>query len=54
MPESNEVWVNVINYTSFLGSGNFGDPADEVDLVLETCNHLRALNGQPIPAKAPA
>jgi phthiodiolone/phenolphthiodiolone dimycocerosates ketoreductase len=53
VPESNEVWVNVINYTSFLGSGNFGDPADQVDLVLESCNHLRALNGQSIPEKAP-
>jgi phthiodiolone/phenolphthiodiolone dimycocerosates ketoreductase len=54
VPESNEVWVNVINYTSFLGSGNFGDPADQIDLVLETCNQLRAMNGQPIPVKAPS
>jgi phthiodiolone/phenolphthiodiolone dimycocerosates ketoreductase len=54
VPASNPVWVNIINYTSFLGGGSFGDPADEVDLVLETCNHLRRMNGQPIPASATA
>jgi phthiodiolone/phenolphthiodiolone dimycocerosates ketoreductase len=50
VPAANDVWVNVINYTSFLGGGNFGDPTNAVDLVLETVNHLRRLNGQPIPA----
>ena len=47
IPAANDCWINVINYTSFLGGGNFGDPNSAVDLVLETCNHLRAMNGQP-------
>jgi hypothetical protein len=47
IPESNPCWINVINYSSFFGGGSFGDPDSEVDLVLETCNHLRQLNGQP-------
>ena len=47
IPESNPCWINVINYSSFFGGGSFGDPDSEVDLVLDTCNHLRELNGQP-------
>lgn len=49
VPEANEVWVNVINCTSFLGGGSFGDPGDAVDLVLETCNHMGALSGLALP-----
>jgi phthiodiolone/phenolphthiodiolone dimycocerosates ketoreductase len=45
IPEANPCWINVINYTSFLGGGNFGDGDATVDLVLDTCNHLRELNG---------
>jgi len=51
IPAANQCWINVINYASFLGGGAFGDPDSQVDLVLETCNHLRALNGQPRPAQ---
>ena len=46
IPDTNPCWINVINYSSFFGGGSFGDPDSEVDLVLETCDHLRAMNGQ--------
>ena len=54
VPAANQVWINVINYSSFLGGGAFGDPDSQVDLVLETCNHLREMNGQPVKRAAVA
>jgi len=52
IPAANECWINVINYSSFLGGGAFGDPDSAVDLVLETCNYLREMNGQPVKRAA--
>jgi phthiodiolone/phenolphthiodiolone dimycocerosates ketoreductase len=52
VPEANPCWINVINYTSFLGGGSFGDPDSATDLVLETCNELRRRNGQAMPSPA--
>jgi phthiodiolone/phenolphthiodiolone dimycocerosates ketoreductase len=52
IPEANPCWINVINYTSFLGGGSFGDGDAQVDLVRETCNHLREYNGQAAPVSA--
>ncbi len=57
IPAQNECWINVINYSTFFGGGNFGDVASGegdsgVDLVLETCNHLREMNGQPVKRAA--
>lgn len=52
IPAANECWINVINYSTFLGGGNFGDPDSDVDLVSETCNHLREMNGQPVKRTA--
>ena len=46
IPDTNPCWINVINYSSFFGGGSFGDPDAQVDLVLETCDHLRTMNGQ--------
>jgi phthiodiolone/phenolphthiodiolone dimycocerosates ketoreductase len=41
-------WLNIINYASFVGSGNFADAAESMLLVTETVRLLRERNGQPV------
>jgi phthiodiolone/phenolphthiodiolone dimycocerosates ketoreductase len=48
-------WLNILNYTSFVGSGDFGDAVEAQGLVTEVMNDLRERNGQGAPtAAAPA
>lgn len=42
-------WLNILNFTSLVGSGDFGDAVAAQGLVTDTINDLRARNGQPIP-----
>lgn len=48
--EAGANWLNIINYASFVGSGNFADAAASQGLVGETIRRLRERNGQEIPA----
>jgi phthiodiolone/phenolphthiodiolone dimycocerosates ketoreductase len=48
--EAGADWLNIINYTAFVGSGDFGDAAASQDHLMDTVRLLRERNGQPIPA----
>lgn len=47
--EAGANWLNIVNYATFVGSGQFGDAAAAQDLVGETIRLLRERNGQPVP-----
>lgn len=42
-------WMNILNFTSFVGSGDFGDAVEAQTLVTEVINDLRQRNGQTSP-----
>ena len=47
--EAGANWLNIVNYATFVGSGQFGDAAAAQDLVGDTIRMLRERNGQPVP-----
>jgi phthiodiolone/phenolphthiodiolone dimycocerosates ketoreductase len=46
--EAGCTWLNILNFTSLVGSGDFGDAVAAQGLVTDTINDLKARNGQPV------
>jgi phthiodiolone/phenolphthiodiolone dimycocerosates ketoreductase len=45
--EAGATWINLVDYSPLLGSGQFGETGEAVDVSAATVNRLRELNGQP-------
>jgi phthiodiolone/phenolphthiodiolone dimycocerosates ketoreductase len=50
--EAGANWLNLVNYTTLLGSGDFGDALKHQSLLADTIGHLRRMNGQEVAVAA--